>query len=286
MPKVLLSPCLMLLALGCAAPSQAQNTTVQVGSIEFFARVTPTGARPEPVRQFTFYLLTKSYADILRDAEAADALPTREQFIDGLKVSPQLKAWMKSHDTIDLASPEIEQMLSPDDIVDIPEFRDAYLTANSGGVAHNLPQPKFSDADRTTNPQKYERRRQEYFTALKKFVQLNPQTLTTIEAYLDSVSPARRWNQISVAHRNRLLHRAPEIAQTRYLAGKADTDLDGRGALYNVPAGTYWISTLDLDAAAGDVRLRWDVQLTVQARQTTQLELTNLNGTEKPQTAP
>jgi hypothetical protein len=45
----------------------------------------------------------------------------------------------------------------------------------------------------------------------------------------------------------------------------------------NLPAGDYWISSLGLTAAAGDVRLRWDVPVRVLAGQTTRLELTNLN---------
>ncbi len=40
------------------------------GSLDFVARITPSAARPEPVRQFTFYLLTKSYAEIIKEVEA------------------------------------------------------------------------------------------------------------------------------------------------------------------------------------------------------------------------
>src|SRR5438477_10895077 len=39
------------------------------GAIEIMARITPTGARPEPVRQFTFYILTKSYSEIVKRSE-------------------------------------------------------------------------------------------------------------------------------------------------------------------------------------------------------------------------
>jgi len=34
------------------------------GTLEINARITPTAARAEPVRQFTFYILTKSYSEI------------------------------------------------------------------------------------------------------------------------------------------------------------------------------------------------------------------------------
>lgn len=265
-------------------PCRAQSASA-TGAIEFDARVTPTAARPEPVRLFTFYLLSKSYAEIADEAEAADAMPAREKFIEDLKVSSKLKEWMKRHETIDLASTEIEQMLTPDDVVDIPEFQDAYMTANTGGLAPGMPRPKYSEALKTSHPAKYERLRQQYITALKKFVAMNPGTLAGIEAYLDAVNPARGWNQLAAAHRNRMARQAPEIAQTRYLVAKTDTDLNGHGSLLNVPPGMYWLSTLNLNAAAADLRLRWNVEVTVQPGRTTRIELTNLNGTEPSQAA-
>src|SRR6266568_1607176 len=151
-------------------PCRAQSASA-TGAIEFDARVTPTAARPEPVRLFTFYLLSKSYAEIADEAEAADAMP------------------------------------------------------------------------------------------------------------------ARGWNQLAAAHRNRMARQAPEIAQTRYLVAKTDTDLNGHGSLLNVPPGMYWLSTLNLNAAAADLRLRWNVEVTVQPGRTTRIELTNLNGTEPSQAA-
>ena len=42
-------------------------------------------------------------------------------------------------------------------------------------------------------------------------------------------------------------------------------------------AGNYWVTSMNLDADAGDTRLRWDVPFTIQGGQTTQVELTNLN---------
>jgi len=44
-----------------------------------------------------------------------------------------------------------------------------------------------------------------------------------------------------------------------------------------LPAGNYWVSTLNLDAGAGDARLRWDVPVTIQNGRSTRVELTNLN---------
>jgi hypothetical protein len=83
-----------------------------------------------------------------------------------------------------------------------------------------------------------------------------------------------------------VLRLAPDVAQTKYLAAKADTDLDGRAVLSGLAAGNYWISTLNLDAAAGDTRLRWDVAITIKPGQTARIELTNLNATDAHASAP
>src|SRR2546425_2032641 len=148
-----------------------------------------------------------------------------------------------------------------------------------------MPRQKYSEALKTSHPAKYERLRQQYITALKKFVAMNPGTLAGIEAYLDAVNPARGWNQLAAAHRNRMARRAPEIAQTRDLVAETDTDLNGHGFLLNVPPGMDLLSTLNLNAAAADLRLRWNVEVTVLPGRTTRIELTNLNGTEPSQAA-
>jgi hypothetical protein len=109
-----------LLTLAKIAPAQSGTS-----AIDLTARITPTSARPEPVRQFTFYVLTKSYTDIIKEVEAQDVLPTRDEFIDKLTVSPELKKWMKAHTVMDLTAPELDKVLTPDDIMQVPEFFDA-----------------------------------------------------------------------------------------------------------------------------------------------------------------
>jgi len=64
------------------------------GGLDVTARIAPTGGRPEPVRQFTFYILTRSYADIQKDVAAQYPLADRETFISELKISPELTGWM------------------------------------------------------------------------------------------------------------------------------------------------------------------------------------------------
>jgi hypothetical protein len=61
------------------------------------------------------------------------------------------------------------------------------------------------------------------------------------------------------------------------MVAKADTDLEGHASISGLVPGSYWISTLNLNAASGDMRLRWDVPILIQAGQTVRVELTNLN---------
>ncbi|MGC0772418.1 MAG: hypothetical protein WB543_05740 [Candidatus Acidiferrum sp.] len=258
-------------------PASAQNSGAM---LEITARITPTAARPEPVRQFTFYILTKSYADIAKEVEEGDVVPPRDEFIDGLKVSKELKTWLKAHDTLDLTIPELDKMLTADDIIHTPEFLLAYQRSNSGGVTNGIPKPKYKDADKEDHPEKYEKDKQEYYTALKKFIQKNPATISGVELELDGVNPQRKWTLLVSSQKRRVQKLAPEVAQTKYLAAKVDTDLEGHAFLRDLAPGKYWISSLNLEADAGDARVRWDVPITIEAGQTFRIELTNLNATD------
>lgn len=263
----------------------AHSEAARTGVLEFTARITPTSGRPEPVRQFTFYLLTRDYAEIVREAEAVDPLPSPAEFIEGLKVSPELKNWMQKHNTVNIATQEIELALTAQEIISIPEFLDAYLQAN-GGITLGLPREKYKESDKTERPERYKKLRQEYLAALQKFIESHKHTVASISVYLDPVNPARQWNQLSVEHARRVARRAPECAQTRYLAGKTDTDLDGRGIFLAIPSGTYWLSTLGQEAAAGDMRVRWNVAVAVEGGKVARIELSALNASETRSTMP
>jgi hypothetical protein len=277
---------LLLFCFSVLGPGAGAQTASLNGTLELTARITPTSARPEPVRQFTFYLLTKSYEEIAKEIEETDKIPTREQFINDLKVSKELKDWLKAHDVLDLATPGLDKEVTADDIVRTPEFLLAYQRSNSGGVTNGLPTPKYTEAEKTEKPERYEKQKQEYLAALKKFIAARPETLSGIELELDSVNPQNKWVRLQSDHTRRVLRLAPDVAQTKYLAAKADTDLDGRAVLSGLAAGNYWISTLNLDAAAGDTRLRWDVAITIKPGQTARIELTNLNATDAHASAP
>ena len=273
----------LLCAVCQSTATFAQGT---LGSLDFAARITPTAARPEPVRQFTFYVLSKSYAEIVKDVEAQNAIPSREKFIDQLKLSLQLKEWLNAHSVFDLTMPDLDRMITPDDIIRVPEFLLAYQHSNSGGVTSGIPKPKYVDADKTAHPDKYNKQLNEYYVALKKFIQNNPGTVSGIELELVGVNPQQQWSQIEAGHKRRVSRLAPEFAQTKYLVAKADTDLDGHASLSGLAPGDYWVSTLNLDANAGDTRLAWDVPVAIRAGQTTRIELTNLNAVDLRASAP
>ena len=276
----------LLALLGVLSIVACAYAQTDAGGLELVARITPTGARAEPVRQFTFYILTKSYSEIVREVEEKDPVPPRDQFIDGLKVSPELRTWLKGHDTLDLAEPGFDKLLTPDDILNIPEFLLAYQRSNSGGVTEGLPKPKYTEADKTERPEKYEKLRQDYLASLRKFIRSRPETVSGVELELDGVNPQRKWAALQNDRRKRVQRVAPDVAQLKFLAAKADTDLEGRASLSGLVPGDYWVSSLNLDADAGDMRVRWDVPVKIERGKTVRVELSNLNSFDARSSAP
>jgi hypothetical protein len=270
----------VLAALLCLATAFRVHAQAGTGALEFTAKVTPTAAKPEPVRDFTFYVLTKSYDDIVKDLDLREGPPSRDKFIDELKISPELREWLHKHDVMDVTLPGFDKLMTPDDVLHVPEFLLAYQRSNSGGVTNGIPKPKYRDADKTENPDRYEKQKQEYLSTLKKFIQAHPETVSGMELELDGVNPARKWAEAQNNHRRRVQQLAPAQAQTTYLTAKVDTDLDGHGQIQGLPPGNYWISSLGLTAAAGDARLQWDFPIKIEAGRTVRIELTNLNATD------
>jgi hypothetical protein len=276
MRKMMRAVGIVVAACALAGVAAAQSGT---GTLELSAQVSATGARPEPVRQFTFYILTKSYPDVVKEVEGTDVLPTRDEFLDKMKASPELRTWMKAHDEMDLTSPELDKLVTPKDVMDVPEFFAAYIRANSGGVTNGLPMPKFRESEKETNPSKYEKLHTEYLAELRKFIQLHPATISGIELELAGVNPKNEWDKIHADHRAKVAQLAPETAQ-KYLVGKLETNLDGKAMAKGLAAGNYWLSTMGLDVNSGDRRQRWDVPFTIKSGTATRLDLSNLNGTD------
>lgn len=270
----------VLLMVGGALCANLVAAQSETGSLQVTAQVSPTGGRPEPVRQFPLCLLTKSYEDIVKEMEAAEPLPSKEQFIDKLKVSVELKDWMKKHDVLDLTQLDFDKLVTADEIMAVPEFLSAYQRSNSGGVTSGLPTPKFRDVDKESNPEKYEKAKQEYLSSMKKFMTAHPATINGMELELAAVNPKLQWDKLLVDHRKRVAQLAPDTAQSKYLAGRVDTDLDGHATLGGLKPGDYWVSSLGVDAAAGDRHVHWDVRTRIAAGQTTRVTLSNVNGSD------
>ena len=76
------------------------------------------------------------------------------------------------------------------------------------------------------------------------------------------------------------------MAQLKFLAVKAETDLEGHASISGLAPGDYWISTLNLEANAGDMRVRWDVPVRIERGKTSRIELSNLNSIDARSATP
>src|SRR2546425_5310527 len=217
-----------LCALSFGGGARAQT---DAGVLEIVARITPTGARPEPVRQFTFYILTKSYSEIVKEVEEKNPIPPRDRFIDDLKVSPELRSWLKGHDTLDFTEPGFDKLLTPDDVLNVPEFLLAYQRTNSGGVTNGLPKPKYADADKTEHPEKYEKLKQDYLASLKKFLRSRPETISGVDLGGRRIITKSKWAALQNDRRKRVQRVAPDVARLKFLVARGDTDLEGMTSL-------------------------------------------------------
>lgn len=266
-------------AFACGATPAAAQASAATGAVEFQARVAPTGGQPEPAREMTFYLLRKDLADIRKEADQAEPPQDMDHFIDSLQASPELKAWMKKNRVVDFSGADFTKILKADDVLIVPEFLEAYKNLNGAILKVTLPTSQVKESDRLKNPDKYQREVDSYQKALRQYVKGHPESVDGIDAELGDVNPSTRWAQVQVDQKRRTAQLVARLAQTQYLAANTTSDLDGRGRLSGIPPGTYWITTLDVPALAGDVHLEWDLPVTVRAGQTTNIELSNLNAT-------
>jgi hypothetical protein len=278
---------LRVLAVGCLVSASlvlgAQCWAAQaggVGSVEFGAYVRPSEGQPEPVRGMTFYLLSRSLSDIRNEVENADAPVDLDHFIAQLSVSAELKEWMKKHRRVDLAGSDFIKELAAEDILDVPEFLTAYKIQNGAALHAVIPEPKFKSGDEQKNPEKYKLQREQYHQALVHYIQANLDSLQGLDAEFMDLNPNPRWARLQNEHQRHMDQRAMQLAQTQYLVATAVTDLSGRTAFEGLPPGQYWISNLDTAALAGDVRLHWDVGISVVAAKTARMQLSNLNALE------
>jgi hypothetical protein len=257
--------------------AKAPHAAAQTGTVQFTARVTPSAGEDEPVRTLPFYLLSKSYADIQQEAEAASPVANQDKFIDALDVSKQLKAWMKANHRVNLSGEDFTKMLKADDIMNVPEFYTAYTERMVGDHAEGFPTPKYKLEDRAKNPAKYDLQVTEYHDAIRAFIIADPESKDGLDLSLDQVNPGHKWDMLKAKHAAELARDTADLARGKYLVARGDTDTQGQCALRGIPPGNYWLGTLNIEAVVGDARERWDVPVTVRAGQPSYVNLTNIN---------
>ena len=228
----------------------------------------------------TFYLLSRSLSDIRRQVESTDGPMDLDHFIAQLDLSAELKEWMKKHRRVDLAGEDFLKELTADDVIDIPEFLTAYKSQNGAALHAVLPEPKYKSGDEQKHPEKYKLQREQYRQALRRYVQANLDSLQGLDADLREINPQPRWIRLQSERQRHLEQRVAQLAQTRYLAATAVTDLSGHAVFERVAPGQYWISNLDVPALAGELRLHWDLAAAVAPAKTAHLELSDLNALE------
>jgi hypothetical protein len=276
MKRILCLIFVLLAVMAFAAPRAAAQT----GSIEFVARATPSGGLEEPVRGFPFYVLTKSFEDISKEADAEYPKPDMDAYIDRLDVSDELKAWMKKNQWVMLSGEDFIHKLHTADIMNVPEFYKAYLERNAETDTLDFPKPKYKPSDKIKDPTKFEKLSSEYKDAVRHYVDENPQSIDGIDLSLEQNDPSRKWNDLEGKRVPQIQHKALELAQSRYLVARTETNLQGQGFLRGVAVGRYWLSTLDVAATVGDARPRWDVPLEVRAGNATYVVLSNVNAVQ------
>jgi hypothetical protein len=274
-----------LLLLVTGVIGKAPRAAAQTGTLQFVARVTPSGGEDEPVRTLPFYLLSKSYADIQKEAEAAAPAPSQDKFIDSLDVSKELKAWMKTNHRVNLAGEDFVKMVKADDIMNVPEFFTAYTERNVGDRTEGFPTPKYKLDDRAKDPAKYDRLVTQYHDAIRAYVISVPDSKDSLDLGLEEVNPGHKWDMLKTKSLADLSRETADLARGKYLVARVETDMQGQGALHGIPPGNYWLGTLNIEAVAGDARERWDVPVTVRAGQPSYLTLTNINSVKSPRTS-
>lgn len=269
----------VLLSTACGLAPRAK---AQTGTLEFTVRATPASGIEEPVRGFPFSLLTRSYEQIAKEAEAAYPPPDMDAFIDKLGVSKELKAWMKKNHWVQLSGEDFLKKVKPEDVVKVPEFSSAYLQHSDGAVSPFFPKPKYKLADKTKDPAKYEKLKTEYNEAVERYIAQDPQSKYGMDLDLVDIDPSPKWQALNAQRGPAIRRRTMDLAQSTYFVARVETNLQGQASIAGIPPGNYWLSTLDLHAQVGDVRPQWDVPVTVLAGQTTRVALSNVNAIQPP----
>lgn len=276
-------PIAVPLGLALAVLLASIAARAQTGTIEFTVVVTPASGHPEPAMRQMIYLLRHSFEETRKQAEVEEPKPDLDKYIDGLQLTKELKAWMKKAKTTTIIGEPFHNLLTPEDMVHVPEFLNAYIEANLTEAQADIgfPKPKYRARDKTAKPAKYEQERKQYLEAVRRYYEKNPHSADTIDVYLAEWDHTAAWERLMAGWRKRVHELTIQNAQSRDLVAKIETDLQGRGS-FQVAPGNYWLTTLEGQAVAGDVRLRWNLPLIVEAGLVTRVELSNVNAERSP----
>lgn len=268
-----------LLATGPALAAYAQDGRA---TLEFSVRAAPTGARSEKVMRQPFYLLRASLEEIEQAARRQLPPPELDEFVDGLAVSPELKEWMKRHQTVELRGPDFISSLTVDDILGVPEFQHAYVTRNLIMVGLGFPKRKAKLTDRRKNPEKWEESEKRYWEEVRSYAILHPESRQGMDEHLLDLTAAVEWKRRLERHAQRVRQKFMQLVDADYLVAQTETDYEGSARFSGLPPGRYWLTNLWQEARAGDVRLRWELPVELRAGQTKYLELNNANALLPP----
>jgi hypothetical protein len=122
----------------------------------------------------------------------------------------------------------------------------------------------------------------QYHDAIRAFVIADPDSKDSLDLSLEEVNPGHKWDMLRAKSLSDLARETADLARGKYLVARVDTDMQGQGALRGIPAGNYWLGTLNIEAVAGDARERWDVPVTVRPGQPSYVTLTNINAVKSP----
>ena len=262
-----------LLLFLTAWPAPAQRGTA---SIEFVVQAAPTDGRPEKVMRQTFYLLWASLAEIEKEAVVEVTPPDFDAFVDKQDVSNELKAWMKREKRADLHGADFIKAVTVDDIMTIPEIKDAYVTRNLTMVGLGFPRhPKFSGKEK--DRAKYDESVARYWEAAKAYATAHPESKEQMDDHLVEINPGAAWQSQMEAHQRAVRQKMEQLIYARYLAGRTETDYEGMARFSGLTPGRYWLTNLWTEVRAGDVQLRWEVPVELAAGQSLYLELNNGN---------
>lgn len=253
---------------------EAQSGTA---SLELLVQAAPSGGRPENVMQHSFYLLRAPLAEIEQQARAQVSPPDFNAFVDELKVSPELKEWMKREQTVTLAGDDFLAALTVDDIMDVPEFRDAYVTRNLIMVGLGFPKRKAKLTDREKNPAKWEESEKRYWEQVRSYAILHPESKQGLDESLLDITASTDWKTLERRHEQQVEQRVQYLVHSVYRVAEAETDYAGKARMSGLPAGRFWLTNLGREVRAGDVRLRWELPVEIGAGQSHYLELNNAN---------